>query len=147
MSQGEAQDKDPEIAARSKRRAFTAAYKRRMLQEVDACKHSGEISALLRREGLSPSHITAWRRQRLQDQSRPTGEMNHLELESAIGADGADAHDSRRVGSKWVWLILLAGTFALPMYACMWVVFLVLTGIIAEPETVIEHILRALLGG
>jgi transposase-like protein len=43
------------------RRRFTTAYKRRILDAVAACTHPGEIGALLRREGLYSSHLTAWR--------------------------------------------------------------------------------------
>jgi len=43
------------------RRRFTATYKRDILQAVAACSAPGEIGALLRREGLSSSHLTAWR--------------------------------------------------------------------------------------
>jgi transposase-like protein len=55
---------DPEVAARPRRRQFTAEYKLRILREVDSCKGSGEIGALLRREGLYSSHLVLWRRQR-----------------------------------------------------------------------------------
>lgn len=55
---------DPEVAARPKRRHFTAEYKLRVLREVDGCKGPGEIGALLRREGLYSSHLVLWRRQR-----------------------------------------------------------------------------------
>ena len=48
---------DPEVVARPKRRQFTAEYKLRILREADACKGSGEIGALLRREGLYSSHL------------------------------------------------------------------------------------------
>jgi hypothetical protein len=34
------------------------------LREADACAGSGELGALLRREGLYSSHLTTWRRQR-----------------------------------------------------------------------------------
>jgi hypothetical protein len=34
------------------------------LRETDACSRPGEIGALLRREGLYTSHLTAWRKQR-----------------------------------------------------------------------------------
>lgn len=57
---------DPEVLARPKRRRFTAEYKLRILREADACKGSGEIGALLRREGLYSSHLVLWRRQREQ---------------------------------------------------------------------------------
>lgn len=52
---------DPEVAAKGKRRRFTAEYKRRILAEVDRCTKTGEIGALLRREGLHSSHLAAWR--------------------------------------------------------------------------------------
>jgi len=45
------------------RRRFTAEYTICFLQEADACPH-GQLSALLRREGLSSSHIKDWRKQR-----------------------------------------------------------------------------------
>ena len=55
---------DPEVVSRPKRRQFTAEYKLRILKEADGCKGSGEIGALLRREGLYSSHLVLWRRQR-----------------------------------------------------------------------------------
>jgi len=55
---------DPEVVVKAQRRRFTAEYKRRILQEADACTHHGEIGALLRREGLYSSHLNTWRRQR-----------------------------------------------------------------------------------
>ncbi len=58
---------DPEVEARPKRRRFTAEYKARILREAEGCKKSGEIGALLRREGLYASHLITWRRQREKD--------------------------------------------------------------------------------
>jgi len=55
---------DPEVAEVAKRRRFSAEYKLRILQEADACRGDGDIGALLRREGLYSSSLTAWRRQR-----------------------------------------------------------------------------------
>lgn len=52
-----------EVTATAKRRRFTAEYKRRILQEADACKETGGVGALLRREGLYSSHLTNWREQ------------------------------------------------------------------------------------
>jgi len=52
---------ETEVVAKATRRQFTAAYKRRVLQEADRCAQPGEIGALLRREGLYSSHLTAWR--------------------------------------------------------------------------------------
>lgn len=56
---------DPELVRRARRRQFTASYKLRILEEAEACKE-GEVGALLRREALYSSHLTAWRRQRQQ---------------------------------------------------------------------------------
>ena len=54
---------DPEVEAKSDRRQFTAEYKRRILEEADACTEPGQIGALLRREGLYSSNLTHWRQQ------------------------------------------------------------------------------------
>ena len=55
---------DPEVVIKPERRHFTAEYKRRVLQEAEACMQRGEVGALLRREGLYSSHLTTWRQQR-----------------------------------------------------------------------------------
>jgi transposase-like protein len=55
---------DTEVVEKAKRRQYTAEYKLRILHEVDACKGTGEIGALLRREGLYSSLISKWREQR-----------------------------------------------------------------------------------
>jgi transposase len=58
---------DPEVVEKPVRRKFTAEYKSRVLREADACAPgTGELGALLRREGLYSSHLTTWRRQREQ---------------------------------------------------------------------------------
>lgn len=54
----------PELSARPKRRTFTAAQKLRILAETDRAADTGGIAAILRREGLSSSALTDWRRQR-----------------------------------------------------------------------------------
>jgi len=53
-----------EVREQPVRRRFTADYKLRIVREADACRQSGQLGALLRREGLYASHLTAWRRQR-----------------------------------------------------------------------------------
>jgi len=55
-----------EVTSKAKRRFFTAEYKKQVLQEADACTQSGQIGALLRREGLYSSHLVEWRRLREQ---------------------------------------------------------------------------------
>ena len=54
---------ETEVAEKARRRQFTVEYKRKIVKEADACKASGEIGALLRREGLYSSHLTSWRDQ------------------------------------------------------------------------------------
>lgn len=51
---------DIEVPENPKRRRFTAAYKLRILEEVDAAE-PGEQGTILRREGLYTSHISDWR--------------------------------------------------------------------------------------
>lgn len=54
---------NPEVPEKANRRSYTADYKRRILREVEGCKEYGQVGALLRREGLYSSNLTAWRRQ------------------------------------------------------------------------------------
>jgi len=59
---------DPEVVARpaqARRRQFTVAYKLRILDEA-AHTALGQLGALLRREGLYSSHLSNWRRQRVE---------------------------------------------------------------------------------
>jgi transposase-like protein len=53
---------DPEVPAKASRRQFSAQYKLRVLEQVEACTDPGEVGRLLRREGLYSSHLTAWRK-------------------------------------------------------------------------------------
>ena len=52
---------ETEVLAKAQRRRFSAEYKRRIVHEADRCLRPGEIGALLRREGLYASALTAWR--------------------------------------------------------------------------------------
>ena len=61
-----------EVVAKAERRRFTAEYKRRIVREADRCTKSGEIGALLRREGLYSSHLVTWRA------ARDRGELEGL---------------------------------------------------------------------
>ena len=67
-------------------------------------------------------------------------------MDSRSDAKGLDAQ-AARVNRLTSWLIVLALSFVLPLCLCGVLVMLVLLGIIAEPETVIEQILRFLSGG
>ena len=57
---------DPEVAASGKRRQFSGAEKRRILNAADRCTQPGELGALLRREGIYSSMLATWRKQRAQ---------------------------------------------------------------------------------
>ncbi|MCH8054617.1 MAG: transposase [Deltaproteobacteria bacterium] len=50
--------------AKATRRRYTAEYKLRILQGAEVSSGRGELGALLRREGLYSSNLTAWRKQR-----------------------------------------------------------------------------------
>lgn len=63
---GEPPKPDPEVAAKPKRRTFTAEYKLAVLEETDNAEE-GQIGAILRREGLYSSHLSAWRKARRED--------------------------------------------------------------------------------
>jgi transposase len=81
---------DPEVSEQAVRRQFSAAYKRRILQEADS-GGDGAIAALLRREGLYSSHLVTWRRQREKGEiagleprkrGKKPGERNPLTIEN-----------------------------------------------------------------
>jgi len=63
---------ETEVVAKARRRRFTAEYKRRIVREADRCTTTGAIGALLRREGLYSSSLTAWRT------ARDRGELEGL---------------------------------------------------------------------
>ena len=55
---------DSEVVPRARRRRFSNADKRRILQAADRCTKPGEVGALMRREGVYSSSLSTWRRQR-----------------------------------------------------------------------------------
>ena len=57
MSASNGKHTDTEVQPRATRRRFTAAYKRKIVEEAAQCAH-GEIGALLHREGLYSSYLT-----------------------------------------------------------------------------------------
>ncbi len=61
MVEGLPVTRETEVVAKAARRRFTAAEKLRVLKEADHCTKPGELGALLRREGLYSSHLSAWR--------------------------------------------------------------------------------------
>jgi len=67
-------EREVEVVAKAQRRRFTAEYKRRVLREADGCRKPGELGALLRREGLYSSHLTAWRAARARGEFSALGQ-------------------------------------------------------------------------
>ncbi len=63
MSNTAGQVPDPEVPAKPRSRTYTAAYKSRVLAEYDGLGKAAK-GALLRREGLYSSLISAWQQQR-----------------------------------------------------------------------------------
>jgi transposase-like protein len=55
---------DPEAIPKQTRRRFTAGQKLKILRQIDECSQSGEVGAILRRNGLYSSTVSGWRRQR-----------------------------------------------------------------------------------
>ena len=53
-----------EVVAHARRRHFSNADRRRILEAADRCTKPGEIGALMRREGVYSSSLSTWRRQR-----------------------------------------------------------------------------------
>jgi transposase-like protein len=73
MAQVPNEEQAVEVMEKAKRRQYSAAYKLKIVREADACTKAGEVGALLRREGLYSSHLTAWRK------ARAKGERKGLE--------------------------------------------------------------------
>jgi len=57
---------NPEVVAKATRRRFAVDYKLKILDQADQCRDTGQLGALLRREGLYHSNLQLWRRQREQ---------------------------------------------------------------------------------
>ena len=81
-----------EVQAKPERRHFSAEYKRHILVEAEKCQY-GQLGSLLRREGLTYTQLTDWRKahangtlmdKRRGPQSNPNRlEMHRLEAENA----------------------------------------------------------------
>jgi transposase len=63
VSSSSEQVPDPEVPAKARSRRYSASYKARILAEYEELDKAGK-GALLRREGLYTSLISAWREQR-----------------------------------------------------------------------------------
>jgi transposase len=58
-----------EVPEKAKRRTYPVEYKLKIVNEADGCKGTGDVGALLRREGLYSSQLATWR------QARDRGEL------------------------------------------------------------------------
>lgn len=79
----------PEVREKARRRKFSASFKSRILKEADACSSSGDVGALLRREGLYSSHLTLWRKQRREGTLQALGNKRGRKGKSAAEIDAA----------------------------------------------------------
>ena len=82
---------NPEVQPKTERRRFSAEYKQQMVIAAAECEH-GELGSLLRREGLTYTQISNWRKAYAQgtlDKKRGPvanpnrAEMRRLEAENA----------------------------------------------------------------
>lgn len=82
-------DREVEVVAQAQRRRFTKEYKLQVLREADAAKEPGALGALLRREGLYSSHLSAWRT------ARDRGAFTDAATKRGPKARPKDENDSR----------------------------------------------------
>gem|GEM_PF-5166533 len=89
---------DPEVLEKPMRRRFTAQYKLGILEEADRCDQgSGQLGALLRREGLYWSNLTTWRRQRDKGVLEERGKLRAiLEAMRAVAAKDSNMAEALR---------------------------------------------------
>ena len=98
---------DPEVPARARTRTHSASYKARILAEYETLDKAGK-GALLRREGLYSSLISAWRLQRdqgaLQALAKPAGrphsdpvDRENARLRARVARLELDLDKARRV--------------------------------------------------
>ena len=85
---------DPQVTQRATRRRFTAADKLRILAEADACNQSGQLGALLRREGLYSSSLASFRKQR--DEGK-LGKDPHQVRQQRRDKEAARQRDARKI--------------------------------------------------
>ena len=98
---------DPEVPAKARTRSWSATHKARILAEYESLDKAGK-GALLRREGIYSSLISAWRQQRdqgaLQALAKPAGrpqadpaDRENARLRARVARLEADLDKARRV--------------------------------------------------
>ena len=86
-----------EVMAKPTRRRYSAEYKLRILREGDASTRPGEIGALLRREGLYSSNLTAWRKQLEKGELEGLSEKRRGPLPKEKNALADSVNDSKSI--------------------------------------------------
>lgn len=91
---------DPQVPERARRRTYTAKYKRDILTEYDSLDRQGR-GALLRREKLYTSLVSAWRdqrdRTRHHDRHRPRRRRPEHDEGELLRGDDARARSEHRL--------------------------------------------------
>lgn len=91
---------DPEVTEKASRRRFTTEYKLRILDQAEHCA-PGEQGALLRREGLYSSHLTAWRQQRAAGKLQVARKgSTKAELDAALRRAASVERENRRLRQR-----------------------------------------------
>jgi transposase len=92
---------DPQVAVPCARRRFTAEYKRRVLEEADACTRHGQLGELLRREGLYSSTLASFRKQQLDGRlDRAAPQIQRAQRNQKEAARQRDARRMARLESE-----------------------------------------------
>lgn len=86
---------DPQVVAQPTRRAFSAEYKLRIINEANACTHHGELGELLRREGLYSSTLASFRKQ--QQAGRLNGADPQIKKAQRKQKEAVRQRDARRI--------------------------------------------------
>ena len=113
---------DPEVPAKARTRSWSAGHKARILAEYESLDKAGK-GALLRREGIYSSLISAWRLQRdqgaLQALAKPAGrpqadpvDRENARLRARVARLEADLDKARRVIDVQGKLSVLLGQLA-----------------------------------
>jgi transposase len=90
-----------EVTATAKRRQFTAEYKRRILRQAEACKETGGVGALLRREALYSSHLVTWRKQAAAGQLAALGPKKRGPQAKPVDPRARELVEKDREIAKW----------------------------------------------
>lgn len=77
------------------RRRFSAADKLRILKAADACTKSGELGALLRREGLYSSSLQNFRKQRAEGKLRESNAEQKVSIRKL--KEASRQRDARKI--------------------------------------------------